>query len=107
MLLSGEDGSLENDALAEADLQAARWALSTRLSSRADAYPAQNATYDFWPVVTPSRLGAVIGVRLDGRSEGRPGDIERLLDIVDPTARTVDELKKLNLPAGVDIAIRI
>ncbi|BDS08750.1 30S ribosomal protein S10 [Oceaniferula spumae] len=32
---------------------------------------------------------------------------KRMLDIVDPTARTVDELKKLNLPAGVDIAIRI
>jgi len=32
---------------------------------------------------------------------------KRLLDIVDPTARTVDELKKLNLPAGVDIQIKI
>ena len=32
---------------------------------------------------------------------------KRLLDIVDPTARTVDELKKLNLPAGVDISIKI
>jgi small subunit ribosomal protein S10 len=32
---------------------------------------------------------------------------KRVLDIVDPTARTVDELKKLNLPAGVDITIRI
>ena len=32
---------------------------------------------------------------------------KRMLDIVDPTARTVDELKKLNLPAGVDITIRI
>ncbi|MEZ5300654.1 MAG: 30S ribosomal protein S10 [Verrucomicrobiales bacterium] len=32
---------------------------------------------------------------------------KRLLDIVDPTARTVDELKKLNLPAGVDIIIQI
>ena len=32
---------------------------------------------------------------------------KRLLDIVDPTARTVDELKKLNLPSGVDITIRI
>ena len=32
---------------------------------------------------------------------------KRLLDIVDPPARTVDELKKLNLPAGVDITIRI
>ena len=27
---------------------------------------------------------------------------KRLLDILDPTAKTVDELKKLNLPAGVD-----
>ncbi len=32
---------------------------------------------------------------------------KRLLDILDPTSRTVDELKKLNLPAGVDISIRI
>ena len=32
---------------------------------------------------------------------------KRLLDILDPTARTVDELKKLNLPAGVDITIKI
>lgn len=32
---------------------------------------------------------------------------KRLLDIVDPTSRTVDELKKLNLPSGVDITIRI
>ncbi len=32
---------------------------------------------------------------------------KRLLDIFEPTARTVDELKKLNLPAGVDITIKI
>lgn len=32
---------------------------------------------------------------------------KRLLDVVEPTARTVDELKKLNLPAGVDIQIKI
>ncbi len=32
---------------------------------------------------------------------------KRLLEIVEPTARTVDELKKLNLPAGVDITIKI
>jgi len=30
-----------------------------------------------------------------------------LLDIVEPTAKTVDELKKLNMPAGVDITIKI
>ncbi|NLL82715.1 MAG: 30S ribosomal protein S10 [Lentisphaerae bacterium] len=32
---------------------------------------------------------------------------KRLLDIVSPTAKTVEELKKLNLPAGVDVSIRI
>ncbi len=32
---------------------------------------------------------------------------KRLLDIVEPTAKTVDELRKLNLPAGVDISIKI
>jgi small subunit ribosomal protein S10 len=32
---------------------------------------------------------------------------KRLLDIINPTARTIDELKKLNLSAGVDIKIRV
>ena len=32
---------------------------------------------------------------------------KRLLDIIEPTAKTVDELKKLNLPAGVDIKIKV
>lgn len=32
---------------------------------------------------------------------------KRLLDIINPTSKTVDELKKLNLPAGVDITIKI
>ena len=32
---------------------------------------------------------------------------KRLLDIINPTGSTVDELKKLSLPAGVDITIKI
>lgn len=32
---------------------------------------------------------------------------KRLIDIHAPTAQTVDELKKLNLPAGVDISINV
>jgi small subunit ribosomal protein S10 len=32
---------------------------------------------------------------------------KRLLDINNPTAKTVDALKKLNLPAGVDIKIKV
>jgi small subunit ribosomal protein S10 len=31
---------------------------------------------------------------------------KRVLDIVNPNAKTVDELKRLNLPAGVDISIK-
>ena len=32
---------------------------------------------------------------------------KRIIDILEPTAATVDELKKLNLPAGVDISINV
>ncbi len=32
---------------------------------------------------------------------------KRLIDILEPTAQTVDELKKLNLPAGVDISVNV
>lgn len=32
---------------------------------------------------------------------------KRLIDIIEPTSATVDELKKLNLPAGVDITINV
>ena len=32
---------------------------------------------------------------------------KRLIDIIEPNVRTIDELKKLNLPAGVDIAINV
>ena len=31
---------------------------------------------------------------------------KRLLDIVNPTSKTVDALKKLDLPAGVDVEIK-
>ena len=32
---------------------------------------------------------------------------KRLLEVINPTSSTVDELKKLNLPAGVDISVQI
>ncbi len=31
---------------------------------------------------------------------------KRVLDILDPTSRTVDALRKLDLPAGVDVEIK-
>jgi len=32
---------------------------------------------------------------------------KRLVDIVEPTPRTVEELRKLDLPAGVDVSIQL
>ena len=32
---------------------------------------------------------------------------KKSMDILEPSGKTVDELKKLNLPAGVDITIKI
>ena len=32
---------------------------------------------------------------------------KRLIDIIEPTVQTVDEIKKLNLPAGVEININV
>ena len=32
---------------------------------------------------------------------------KRLIDIIEPTVQTVDELNKLNLPAGVEININV
>jgi small subunit ribosomal protein S10 len=31
---------------------------------------------------------------------------KRIIDITEPTAKTIDELRTLNLPAGVDIRVR-
>jgi small subunit ribosomal protein S10 len=32
---------------------------------------------------------------------------KRLIDILDPTSKTIDSLTRLNLPAGVDISIEL
>ncbi|RKY34758.1 MAG: 30S ribosomal protein S10 [Candidatus Omnitrophota bacterium] len=31
---------------------------------------------------------------------------KRLLELIDPTSKTIDALRKLNLPAGVDVEIK-
>jgi small subunit ribosomal protein S10 len=53
------------------------------------------------PIPLPTRIERFTVQRSPQRTH------KRLLDIIDPTAKTVDELKKLNLPAGVDITIKI
>lgn len=72
----------EGAQLSASDLEAARWAMASRLPTRADAYPVDRAMFDFWPVFTPSRRQAVVGVRLAGRAGGRPAEPERLVGIV-------------------------
>ena len=32
---------------------------------------------------------------------------KRLIDIIEPTSKTVDSLTRLNVPAGVDVAIKL
>lgn len=68
--------------LSDADEEAANWALATRTPTRGGAAPLDGAVYDFWPVVTPQRQEAAIGVAISGDPRGRPEAPERLVEIV-------------------------
>ncbi|TAL20584.1 30S ribosomal protein S10 [Patescibacteria group bacterium] len=46
-------------------------------------------------------------VHKDSREQYEMRTHKRLLDIVDPTPRTIDALMNLNLPAGVDVEIKM
>ncbi len=59
------------------------------------------------PALKNSSVNRAVHVNKQSAEQFEIRTHKRLLDIVDPTARTIDELKKLNLPAGVDITIRI
>jgi len=69
-------------SLSEADREAATWALATRTPTRGGAAPLDLAVYDFWPVVTPQRQEAAIGVAISANGAGRPEAPERLVEIV-------------------------
>ncbi|MDB5475399.1 MAG: hypothetical protein JWP49_910 [Phenylobacterium sp.] len=69
-------------ALTDADREAARWALASRLPTRGGAYPVEAAVFDFWPVVTPQRSHVAIGLAISGRDQARPEAPERLVDTV-------------------------
>jgi two-component system sensor histidine kinase KdpD len=69
-------------SLSEADREAARWALASRLPTRGGAYPVEEAAFDFWPVVTPQRSQIAIGLAISGRDEGRPEAPERGVETV-------------------------
>ena len=46
-------------------------------------------------------------VHKDSREQYEMRIHKRLIDIIDPTARTIDSLMSLNLPAGVDVEIKM
>ena len=88
VILIDENGELAvaaeagDASLGPADLEAVRWVAGSRLPVRAGVYPADDARFDFWPVVTPQRRQCVIGVRLEGLEDGRPEAPERMIEIV-------------------------
>lgn len=68
--------------LSEADREAARWAIATRLPTRGGAYPIEAARFDFWPVLTTQRAQLAIGLAISGRDQGRPETPERGVEAV-------------------------
>jgi len=46
-------------------------------------------------------------VNKDSREQFEMKTHKRLIDILEPTAKTVDSLMRLDLPAGVDIEIKL
>ena len=64
------------------------------------------------PVPLPTRIRRYTVMRLpfidkDSRDQFETRTHKRLIDIVEPTSRTVDTLMRLQLPSGVDIEIKL
>jgi small subunit ribosomal protein S10 len=64
------------------------------------------------PVPLPTHIKKFCVIRSphvdkDSREQFEIRTHKRLIDIVDPTSKTIDALTTLNLPAGVDIEIKL
>ena len=64
------------------------------------------------PVPLPTRIKKFCVIRSphvdkDSREQFEIRTHKRLIDIVEPSSRTIDTLTKLDLPAGVDIEIKL
>lgn len=85
LLVDGDDlhGAASGGlALDEADLEAARLAVASGLATRGGAYPVAGARFDFWPLRTPMRRQAVVGVTISDDEDGRPAEPEKLVETV-------------------------
>ena len=58
-------------------------------------------------VETAKSTGAKVHKYKDSREQFEIRTHKRLIDIVNPSPKTVDALMRLNLPAGVDIEIKL
>ncbi len=68
--------------------------------------------YDSGPIPLPTERNLYTVIRSphvdkDSREQFEMRTHKRLIDILDPTASTVDSLMRLDLPAGVDIEIKL
>lgn len=64
------------------------------------------------PIPLPTEVEKITILRAvhkykDSREQFEQRTHKRLIDIIGPNAKTLDALKKLNLPAGVDIEIKL
>src|SRR5438067_8706080 len=64
------------------------------------------------PVPLPTRIQRFTVIRSpfidkDSREQFEMRTHKRLIDVLEPTPKTVDALMRLNLPAGVDIEIKL
>ena len=64
------------------------------------------------PVPLPTKIRRFCVIRSphvdkDSREHFEIRTHKRLLDILEPTSKTIDALTRLNLPAGVDISIKL
>ena len=64
------------------------------------------------PIPLPTRIERVTVIRSphkdkDSREHFEMRTHKRMIDILDPTPKTVDSLQRLDLPAGVDIEIKL
>jgi small subunit ribosomal protein S10 len=56
---------------------------------------------------TGARVAGPVPLPKDSREHFEMRTHKRLIDIIDPTPKTVDSLMRLDLPAGVDIEIKL
>jgi K+-sensing histidine kinase KdpD len=68
--------------LSAADDEAARWTLVNQVPTRADAFPFDAASFDFWPIRRGAGPGFVLGVGLTDGREKQPADPARYVELV-------------------------